>query len=263
MATAQVESWVGVHRGSIESVNRLVDAAFADSALARMIIHRQRAVVARVIRGFLDRVGERFDPYLADRMPQAPVDPAAETANAKAAGRIVAELCGAPLPLLFERALLVAAEGAPCRVRADVDPVLAAYPGFIAAAILSARSALAASDPRHAIHALAAVEREILHLREGASLLADAVRAIGLHDTASRYDLTALLCRGGHDSRGNDCAPVDLTGKVINDIRMPQIYYFETQSDGTVLCNVRGVYYRVAPLLGVVLSMFVRVRPLA
>ena len=168
-----------------------------------------------------------------------------------------------PPPLAFERALLAEADGRFGDALADLKQVLAAYPGFVAGAIAAARMALAAGDPAEAIRLLAPVEGEITHTRDGAALLADAARAIGLHESASRYDLAALICRGGYDSHGNDCAPVDLTGKIADDERMPQSLYLEGQADGSVICNAGGIYYSVNPFVGHLLSVVNRGRRLS
>jgi hypothetical protein len=247
-ATAQVEAWVGSHRGSMDAVARTIDKSLADAALGRMMLHRRRAVVATVLGDFFASIGNRFGRYLEGRAPQAPTDASREASTAKAAGDIVSDLSGAPLQLLFERALLAEADGRFSDAQADLQQLLAAYPGFLAAAIAAGRVALAAADPGQAIRSLASVEREVMHTREGAALLADAVRAAGLHEKASRYDLAALVCRGYHDSRGNDCAPLDVTGNVANDERMPQVFYFESQPDRNIICNSRGIYYRINPV---------------
>ena len=110
MATAQVEAWVGAHRGSIDAAARLIDASLADAALGRMMLHRRRAVVAAVIGDFFTRIGNQFGRYLEGRVPQVPKDPVDEVATAKTAGAIVGDICDAPLPLLFERALLAEAD---------------------------------------------------------------------------------------------------------------------------------------------------------
>jgi hypothetical protein len=254
VATAQIEAWVGTHRGTI-NVGRRPDLLLADAALARMMLYRRRAVAAGVIGAFRARMGARFGPFLEGR-PHAPADPAAELASAKAAGDIVANIDAASPPLLFERALVAEAEGRLGDAQTDLQRLLAPYPGFSEAAIAAARVALTMGDPSQAIHSLAAVEGEMMHLRDGAALLADTTRAMGLYETASRYDLAALLCRGAYDSRGNDCAPVDVTGKTANDDRMPQIFYFESQPDGSIIANAHGVYYRMNPLLSRSLLMF-------
>jgi hypothetical protein len=263
VAKAQLEAWIGVHRGSIDAVARVVDASLADAALARMMLYRRRAVVAQVMSEFFARMGGRFHPYLEGRIPQPPMDLAGELATAKAAGDIVGDVCGVPPPLLFERALLAEAGGRLDDARADLEQLLVSYAGFVPAAIAAARVASAAGDPGGAIRSLAVVEGEVTHIREGAALLADAARAVGLHDTASRYDLAALVCQGAYDSRGNDCAPVDVTGQIANDNRMPQIFYFESQADGSLVCNARGIYYRVNPMLRWALLLFSRGRPVS
>jgi hypothetical protein len=249
VATAQIEAWVGTHRGLIDGARRQADVLLADAALARMMLHRRRAAAAQVIGAFRATMGDRFGPFLEGRIAQAPADPAAELASAKAAGELVGSVNGASPPLLFERALVAEAEGRLSDALTDLQQLLASYPGFVEAAIAAARMGLAMRDPGRAIHSLAAVEGEMMHLRDGAALLADTARAVGLYETASRYDLAALLCRGGYDSRGNDCAPVDVTGKTANDDRMSQIFYFESQPDGSTIANARGIYYRVNPLL--------------
>jgi hypothetical protein len=208
-----------------------------------------------VINEFYARVGSGYAPYLENRASVAPVDCVGEQAIAARAGDLVVGLCGAPPALAFERALLAEDQGRFHDARSDLKQVLAAYPGFVAAAVAAARLALASGDPAEALRALAPVEGEIAHIRDGAALLADAVRAIGLPEAASRYDLAALICRGGYDSRGNDCAPVDLTGKIANDERMPQSLYLEGQVDGSVICNAGGIYYNVNPFIGHLLTV--------
>jgi hypothetical protein len=255
VATAQVEAWVGARKGSIHEVVRGIDASLADAALGRMMLHRRRAVAASVISAFFARVGKGYSPYLGGRASAAPLDPEGERAIAAGACELVVGLCGAAPALAFERALLAEEQGRFDDARSDLKHVLAAYPGFVAAAIAAARLALASGDPAEAIRAIAPVEGEITHTRHGAALLADAARAIGLHGSASRYDLAALLCRGGYDSHGNDCAPVDLNGNIADDERMPQLLYLEGQVDGTVICNAGGIYYRVNPFVGYLLSM--------
>jgi hypothetical protein len=263
VATAQLDAWIGVRKGSVDAVTRVVDATLADAALARMMLYRRRAVVARVVSHFFAGMGGRFPPYLEARIPHAPVDCAGELATAKAAGDMVDDVCGAPPPLLFERALLAEASGQLEDAGADLDRLLESYPGFVAAAVAAARVASAAGDPGRAIRSLAVVEGEVAQTREGAALLADAARALGLHEAASRYDLAALVSRGAYDSCGNDCAPVDVTGKIASDNRMPQIFYFEGQPDGSFVCNARGVYYRVSPMLRWALLLFGRGRPVS
>lgn len=264
MATAQIETWVATHRGSVEQISRTIDALSADSMLARMMLHRRRAVTAQVVDDFFAHAGQRFRPYLEGRMDHAPSDPAKELTAASAACKNASDkLDSLPLPFLFERALVAQAAGRPGDARTDLEQVLALYPGCFTAAFAAARIEFAAGDPGRAIRWLLPVERENARTRDGAGLLADAVRAIGLHEAASRYDLATLLNRGGYDSCGNDCAPVDVAGRVLNDIRMPQIFYFETQTNGTVLCNARGVYYSVNPVFGRILAMFARMPSLS
>jgi hypothetical protein len=247
VATAQVEVWVSACKGSIEQVGRSVDTTLMDAAIGRMMLYRRRAVVASIIDEFFRRTGSRFLPYLEGGVPSAPTCPADELAIAIRAGNVVAG--GAPPALLFERALLAEGDGRLGDAQTDLQRVLADYPGFVPAAIAAGRVALATSAPGLVIRSLAAVEREIVHTREGSGVLGDALRQIGMHEAASHYDLAMLTCRGGYDSRGNDCIPVDASGKIANDDRMPQIFYFESQPDGAIICNGRGVYYRMNSLL--------------
>ena len=149
-----------------------------------------------MISEFFARAGSGYAPYLEGRASVAPLDPAGERAIAARAGELVASFCGMPPPLQFERALLAEADGRFGDALADLKQVLAAYPGFVAGAIAAGRMALAAGDPAEAIRLLAVVEGEITHTRDGAALLADAARAIGLHESASRYDLAALIMSG-------------------------------------------------------------------
>jgi hypothetical protein len=177
------------------------------------------------------------------RAPQAPGDVARETGIAKAAGDVAANIGGSAPPLLFERALLAETEGRRVEALSDLDELLEAYPGFLTAAIASARLSLAVKDPGRAIRSLAYVESELIHNREGAALLADALRAVGMHEAASRYDLATLMCLGYVDSRGNDCAPVDMMGNTTSDVRMPPAFLLGTLADGRVLSTDRGLYY--------------------
>jgi hypothetical protein len=260
VTAAQVEAWVGTRKGSIDVTARGIDAALADAALGRMMLHRRRSVTATVIDEFLARVGSRFAPYAEDRAPAASLDAENERAIAARAGELVVGLSGAQPALAFERALL-AVEA--CRfedARADLKRMLAVYPGFVPAAVAAARLALASGDRAEALRALAPVEGEITHTRTGAALLADAARAIGLYKSASHYDLAALLSLGEYDYRGNDCAPIDLTGKIADDERMPLSLYLEAQDDGSVVCNVGGIYYSVNPFVGHWLSLMNRGR---
>jgi hypothetical protein len=255
VATAQVEAWVGARKGAIPEVARRIDVSLADAALGRMMLHRRRAVAASVISGFFARVGIGYTPYLEGRFPAPPLDPTAERIIAAQAGELAASFCGMAPPLAFERALLAESDGRFGDALPDLKEVLAVYPVFVAGAIAAARMALAAGDPAEAIRLLAPVEGEITHTRDGAALLAAAARAIGLHESASRYDLAALICRGGYDSHGNDCSPIDLTGKIVDDERMPQCLYLEGQIDGSVICNAGGIYYKVNPFVGHLLSV--------
>jgi hypothetical protein len=250
VTAAQVEAWVGTRKGSIDETARSIDATLADAALGRMMLHRRRAVTATVIGEFFARVGSRFAPYADNRAPAAPLDAANERAIAARAGELVAGLSGTQPALAFERALLAIGERRFEDARSDLKQVLAAYPGFVPAAVAAARLALKSGEPAEALRALAPVEGEITHTRGGATLLADAARAIGLHKAATRYDLAALVCLGEYDNRGNDCAPTDLAGEIADDERMPQSLYMEGQDDGSVVCNVGGIYYRVNPFIG-------------
>jgi hypothetical protein len=247
VTTAQVEAWVGTRKGSIEETAGSIDAALADAALGRMMLHRRRAATAVVVNEFLARAGSRFAPFAEGRSAVAPLDPEAERIISASAGELAVSLCGMQPALAFERALLAEEQGRIEDARLDLKQVLTAYPGFAVAAVAAARLALASGDPAEALRALAPVEGEITHTRNGATLLADAARAIGLYKSATRYDLAVLVCRGDYDSRGNDCAPIDLTGKIADDERMPQSLYLEGQDDGSVVCNVGGIYYSVNP----------------
>jgi hypothetical protein len=240
----------------MEWAGRSIDMSLADAAIGRMMLHRRRAVMASIIDDFFRRTGTRFLPYLEGRAPSAPTHPADELAIAERAAEVVDAVQGASTPLLFERALLVESDGRLDDAQTDLQRVLAEYPGFVPAAIAAGRVALAAGEPGLAIRSVASVEREVVHTREGAAVLADALRQVGMHEAAGRYDLQALICRGGYDSRGNDCAPVDASGKITNDDRMPQIFYFESQPDGNIICNGRGIYYRVNPILSRMLLAF-------
>jgi hypothetical protein len=263
VATAQVEAWVGARKGSIHEAARVIDLSLADAALGRMMLHRRRAVAASVISSFFARVGTGYAPYLEGRSSVAPLDPGSERAIAAYAGELAASFCGMSPPLAFERALLAESEQRSGDALADLKQVLNAYPGFVPGAIAAGRTALAAGDPEEAIRLLAPVEGEITHTRDGAALLADAARAIGLHESASRYDLAAAICRGGYDSYGNDCAPIDLTGKIVDDERMPQSLYLEGQADGSVICNAGAIYYNVNPFVGHLLTVVSRGRRLS
>ena len=249
VAAAQVEAWLGAHRGSIDAAARAIDASLADAALGRMMLHRRRAIVASVISEFFARVGSRFRPYLEGRVLSAPSDPAPDLAAARAAGEIVNNICGTPPPLLFERALLAGADGRPGDAQADLEEVLAAFPGFLAAALEVARLALAAGEPLGALRALLCLERELVSTRDGAALLADALRAVGVHEAASRYDLAALASSDHSNSQGNVCAPIDVIGNIASNNRMAPAFRVATRPDGRVLYNDRGIYYLASPLV--------------
>jgi hypothetical protein len=245
--TAQVEAWGSARRGAISEVARSVNALLADAALGRMMLHRRRAVVASVVNEFFEHIGSRFRPYLDGCASEAPSDPANERATAARAGDIVANFCGAPLALLFERALLAEADGRFGDAQTDLKQVLDAYPGFLAAALEAARLALAAGEPLQALRALLCVERELVSTRDGAALLADALRAVGAHEAASRYDLAALTGCDHSDSQGNVCAPVDVIGNITSNNRMAPPFRVEARPDGRVLYNDRGIYYLASP----------------
>ena len=144
MATAQVEAWVGAHRGSIDAAARLIDASLADAALGRMMLHRRRAVVAAVIGDFFTRIGNRFGRYLEGRVPQVPKDPVDEVATAKppatSSAIFVTRLCRCCSSALCSQKRMARFGDA----HADLKQVLAAYPGFVAAAVAAGRVALAA-----------------------------------------------------------------------------------------------------------------------
>lgn len=243
MVAAQVKAWLAVHEGSVDEVSCIVDATLADAALARMMLHRRRATLARVVEEFFEQVGGRFSPYLGGRAPQAPVRAVDEIAVARAAGNIAESVGGAAPPLLFERAMIAVAEGRFADARDDFDVVLDDYPGYLAAAIEAARLAMALNDPSQAVRCLLCLEIELTNTREGAAIFADALHSIGLHEAAGSYDLAALICPGYFDSRGNDCAPVDMKGGIVVDHRMPPAFRIKTLEDGRVLCNDRGIYY--------------------
>ena len=130
MATAQVNVWLAAQRGSLDDVLHAVDELLGDTALARMMLHRRRAIVATVVGEFLSRAGSSFLPYVEGRALQAPGDVASEVEIAKAAGEAAANISGAAPPLLFERALLAEAEGRRVEALSDLDELLEAYPGI-------------------------------------------------------------------------------------------------------------------------------------
>ena len=192
MPSAQVDAWAAVHRGTLSDVSALINGSLADAAIARMMLHRRRATIPKVINEFFGAAGNAFTSDLTDPAPQAAADFSSEIAAAKAAGLVAEGACGDAPPLLFERALLAEMEGRRGDALADLRRLLDSYPGFVAAAFAAARVALEDNDPMGAIVSLAYVERELFQTREGAALLADALRAVGMHEAASRYDLAAL-----------------------------------------------------------------------
>jgi len=255
VTAAQLEVWVGVHKGSIDRISLNTAQTGADAALGQMMLHRRRAAVAETVSKFISQVGSRFAPYLDGRAPQAPIDPDSEMAAATAAGEVVTRECGSVPALLFERAMLAEMAGRHDAALADYRELLNTYPGFAQAAIAEAHLALAAGDPGRAIRSLAFVEQELSASREGTAILAQALRSVGMHRAASRYDLAALVNGGHHDSRGNDCAPVDLTGNVVGDVRMPPLALcLGTVGPGRALCNDRGLYYVATSKFGGILA---------
>ncbi len=243
MTSAQVNAWRAAHGGVLDTVSRALDRTLEDVSLARMMLHRRRAIVAQVVGEFFAGLEDRFAPYLENRAPQAPKSVARELEISKAAGEMAESVCGSAPPLLFERALLAEMQGRGREAQSDLDGLLKLYPGFLAAAIASARLSLAADEPGRAIRTLAGVETELANTREGAAILADALRAVGMHRSASRYDLATLMCPGYADSRGNDCAPVDMSGAIARDARMPAAFIIGELPGGRLLCNDRGFYY--------------------
>jgi hypothetical protein len=243
-----------VHRGALSDVSALINESLADAAIARMMLHRRRATIPKVINEFFGAAGNAFTSDLTDPAPQAAADFSSEIAAAKAAGLVAEGACGDAPPLLFERAMLADIEGRRGDALADLRRLLDSYPGFVAAAFAAARVALEDNDPMGAIESLAYVERELFQTREGAALLADALRAVGMHEAASRYDLAALTNAGQVDSRGNDCAPVDVVGNIACNCRMLPAFYVETLPGGRILYNDRGVYYLSGSGIGGLLS---------
>jgi hypothetical protein len=255
VTAAQLEVWVGVHKGSIDRISFNTAQSGADGALGQMMLHRRRAAVAETVSKFISQVGPRFAPYLDGRAPQAPIDPDSEMAAAAAAGEVITRECGSVPALLFERAMLAEMAGRRDDALTDYGELLNIYPGFAQAAIADAGLALAAGNPGRAIRSLAFVEQELWATREGTAILAEALRGVGMHKAASRYDLATLVNGGHHDSRGNDCAPVDLTGNVASDVRMPPLALcLGTVGPGRALCNDRGVYYVATSKLGGILA---------
>lgn len=248
MTTAQVAAWLGTHRGSLDALEPLLDSSLTDAALARAMVHRRRAIMAQAINEFRAAIGPTFDPYLDGRASQAPVDAARELRAAQALIGIASGPGREPsVPVLFERAMVAEMEGRFAEARTALDQLLELCPGFMTAAFAAASLALAAGKPKRAIRWLAPIEAELAHTREGTGLLATALRALGLGAIASRYECTMLTCRGDHDSRGNDCAPVDVRGEIAIDDGMPPPFRLETQQDGRALWNDRGNYYLLHP----------------
>jgi hypothetical protein len=68
------------------------------------------------------------------------------------------------------------------------------------------------------------------------------------------------MCPGYADSRGNDCAPVDMRGIPTIHPLMPQATLIAQLSDGRVLCNDRGLYYVGLSKKGDPLSELMQVR---
>lgn len=243
MPTLQVRAWEATRNGSIEEASHLFSHSLADAALAEMMLRRRRTAAAQVVGTFLEIVGNRFQPYLESRIPDPPVDPQREMAAARTAGEIVERLCDSAPPLLFERALLADVEGRQANAAADLDRLLEAYPGFLSAAVMAARLANQAGAPMRAIRTLAIVERELLATREGVAVLADSLHGIGNHMAASRYELAMLAMLSGEaDPRANQCAPVDLAGRVTTHPSMPKPIAIEIRPNG-ILFNDRGLYY--------------------
>jgi hypothetical protein len=128
--------------------------------------------------------------------------------------------------------------------------LLDAFPGYLAAAVACARIALKDGDSARAIRALAYAEDELVYTREGSGLLADALHAVGMHQSASRYDVAALVATGEVDGRGNDCAAVDMNGDPAIDTRMPPAFLLDNEATDQLLCNDRGVYYTADSVIG-------------
>jgi hypothetical protein len=247
--TAQLRIWLGVHRGVLDDIFRDVEDSPGDAAMARAMLFRRRAGLATIVGEFFAALGPTFGPYLDGREPNVPLDPAHEIEEAKAAANVVAASReGTPPPLLFERAIISEMEGRTADAHADLQELLQQYPGFLHAAVKAADLAVNVGEPELAIRNLAPIELEVQHTRDGAGVLADALRAIGRSINASRYDLIALTSPAYHDSRGNDCPPVDVYRNPVADRRM-QLPFSLTWIDGRLLANDRGIYYLVAPEL--------------
>jgi hypothetical protein len=212
------------------------------------MLFRRRAGLATIVSEFFAAMGPTFGPYLEGREPNVPLDAAREIQEAKAAANCVADSREGTPPLLFERAILSEMEGRTADAYADLQEFLEQYPGFLHAAVKAADLALIAGEPELAICYLAPIEFEVQHTRDGAGVLADALREIGRSVNASRYDLIALTSPAYHDSRGNDCPPVDVFENPVADRRM-QLPFSLAWIEGRLLANDRGIYYLVVPEL--------------
>jgi hypothetical protein len=248
--TAQVDAWAAVHQGNLDDTATEIDKSLIDSALGRMMLHRRRALASQVIEEFFASAGSRFVPYLGDQASTRLLTFASEMAEANAAAAVAERVGGSTMPLLVERASMAETEGRVHDAVADLERLLEAYPGFVTAALAAGRLAFADGDPLRAIDALACVHRELIETREGAGLLADVLREIGVPEAASRYDVAALIGLGYMDSRGNDFAPVDAAGNVVSHNRMLPAFYVDHLPDGHVLYNDRGVYYSTNSTIG-------------
>jgi hypothetical protein len=224
-----------------------------------MMLSRRRAAVPQVFDEFFARAGARFAPQANEETPTSLSTFKKEMANAKDAAAIAARMRPSTVALLFERALLAEMEGRLEDAAGDLALVLESYPGFVAAALMAGRLALARGEAVRAVEVLAYVECEIAGTREGAGLLADALRAIGMADKASRYDVAALTSPGYVDSRGNDCAPVDTSGNFVTHRHMLPAFCVEPLPGGQSLYNDRGVYYFARfTIIDLLLSLFRR-----
>jgi hypothetical protein len=258
LASAQVDVWLATHKGSLDDVSLLAQEPSGDDALARMMLHRRRAVVARVVDEFFEGLGDRFTPYLESRAPQLPRSVAGELENAKKACGIAESLCEVAPPLRLERALVAVMEGRRADALADLDELLKLYPGYRNAAIVCARLSLALDNPQRAVQSLICVASELNRSREGAALLADALHAMGMHRAGRWYDLGALMCSAYVDSTGNACAPVDMNGDIAVDKSMPDGTLIGCLPDGRLVCNDRGLYYVRRPVTANLLAGVLR-----
>jgi hypothetical protein len=251
VTSAQVQAWLAVHKGALSKASQAADGTTADAAVARMMLHRRRAVVWHVVSEFLDRLRSgSVASYLENRAAQMPESAASELELSQAAGEEAARIGGEAPPLLLERALLAEMQGGYSSALADLDELLDAFPGSLAAAVAFARIALQVGDSERAIGALAYVENELVCTREGSGLLADALHAIGMHQPASHYDVAALVATGEVDRQGNDCTAVDMNGDAAIDTRMPPAFLLDNEATNQLLCNDRGVYYTADSLIG-------------